>query len=333
MIFSAFVSIVLVALKLFVPVEISSQVGNQALASQSTADREREVWASLSPQARRIILERSRYIYRFDNDVYVDAYDMLYWHEESRKNIVTRRTQRSRGNFSRPITLSETVVYERDPELEAYFSIGGYPCIFWIDGVVANRSDLWHTPAYLNFRSGLGVADRDPKEMASRIKQELRRMLPIVCAVSPLDHAKGSDRIYSASSGRTIFRAVLVGDFSASHNTMSFAVRYKDQGLPHRGGQAFFLQPSRNVKDGRPIASLQTFGLLPHARGPVAAIAPPTRPQDEEIEYEVVDLRRYRLTPKEVAVAFVDGKLEIPIREVSNESGIWTCRETLLARP
>jgi hypothetical protein len=65
----------------------------------------------------------------------------------------------------------------------------------------------------------------------------------------------------------------------------------------------------------------------------VAAIAPPTRPQDEEIEYEVVDLRRYRLTPKEVAVAFVDGKLEIPIREVSNESGIWTCRETLLARP
>jgi hypothetical protein len=40
-----------------------------------------------------------------------------------------------------------------------------------------------------------------------------------------------------------------------------------------------------------------------------------------------------KLTPKELALAWVNGEIEIPYRELRRIDGEWVCEEHLLERP
>lgn len=300
----------------------------------SQPDREADIWRNLSAEQRQAIIERAKHIYKMPNGVIVDAYNLFNWQEEASRSIVREKVMRNRGAFSPMEVASVTYKYRENEALQAFYSIGGYGAHFWLDGKLIQDRQAWKTDSFSALRSKLGVTDLSSTSFDRDMESALLAILPVVVAVDPLAQKTNSDDIYSetnSNSGRNVYiNYAHICDISSDSSQMTFASAFRERAVRSRRPWYGKIANGDEVRDGFPSHSLDCYFLAPVGAAEQPALGSPQK--STNILYEVVDPKAYRMSVREVAVAFVDGLIEIPVREAKRSRGSWTCTEHLLSR-
>ncbi len=298
-----------------------------------------EIWDLLDRQTRKVIVERSRFVYQLDENLIIDAYELMSWREMLEDSIVKEkiREERRTTGIRRTLTIGYKWFYEIEPKRAAYFDIKTYPVMFWYSGLLLNnkveRRDLSH-------QALIDASSAQPgKTSDERVLSWIANELPLVTVVDPLTRTKEPDAIYTLiqSGGEQQVR-FSKGIVTSARNGM------RAMPIPRKGAVSLFdpypkqivIEPNSVRSDGKPDPALEAYMLFASIKTKQiqkSAFSSGSTTKNT-IEYSIKSPRAFQLRPKELAVLLMEGKLEIPYRVVEkNKSGEWVCTEYLLERP
>ena len=313
-----------------------------AYLSSSPKVRQAQVWASLDIDTRRVLVERSKYIYRH-GDVVVDAYFLLKWREEL-ESLMARHTLHS-TNKSGNLISKKVVGYEwrylDDPEFKAYFELRTYGVHFWYGGCLVNDSSLWGTDEYQSLRKAAGVQRGYSKDDKVKVQEWVESSFPMVLVVDPVSQRDRDTDAYSKRRSDLFLKRGVLADPFCEQVLLPLPNQGVIDSWPGKLRRSSFGSVKLpkligdEMRNGVPKLSVDYFLLIPEPQvSNSTALGPASRSINGSTSvYRLEQSKRYQISAKELAVMWLDGQLEIPYREVSRQGSYYTCSEHLLERP
>lgn len=265
---------------------------------------------------------------------------MMYWRERLDGLLYGEKIQklgRENGLKSKS-TLRVEWKYKTDDELEAYFEVPTYGALYWHRGVLINDRALWSTPDYASFRDVIGAGEGKSRTEIQAISDWVSQNLPLIVAVDPLRQRDPSQDLYSESDGDVTLVCGIIA--SALGKQSQFPTPSNGKIAAYPGDLTLDYKNSRTklpplsggrLRGGLPDSSLEAYLLRPTHNASQAAIGAASR--RGAVSCEVVDLRPFQLDAKELAILWLEGKIEVPFRSISRDENGWRCTEELLKRP
>lgn len=306
--------------------------------SEPTPEQLNDVWKQLDRQARKVIVERAQYVYRYDSDVLIDAFALLHWRDELDSHVQRKpkQSRRTKNGVVRVTTVGHEWSYRVDDKLKAYFSIESFPAMYWCGGVLLNEISVGSKgPSEISHHV-------EPYESAGSISPAtawMKNELPLIVAIDPLTQSKDSSKIYKAKEDEhgvklSIFKGLVAGPQS---RLKRLPIR-EDTTMMYTASvtQTYLVDPDSLDSKGLPPRSPEFFALVPSRQSTQASGGSAFRKHQhtsDRLVYRVEPLKIMRLTPKELAYAWINHEIELPYRELRRDSGEWVCTEHLLERP
>tara|TARA_R100000657_G_C4678090_1_gene124991 strand:+ start:1282 stop:2292 length:1011 start_codon:yes stop_codon:yes gene_type:complete len=295
------------------------------------------VWSELDREVQRILAERSRYVYQFDEDLIIDAYPLLSWRQMLEDAVVREkvRAERRINGIRRTETVGYNWFYEVRPEEEAAFDIRSFPAMFWYRGVLLNDTTQGRRASHQVLVDASVNEVGDSAE--SKILSWMKRHLPLVAAIDPITRAEAPDSVYGLTgSGNDRHARLRAGLVVSARDGL------RRMPMPRNGKVSYAslltrypIDPSSTRSDGKPDPGLESYLLLPAVRSVKRSgnVFTGGAQVSEDITYTIEPLKKYKLTAKELAVAWMEEKLEIPYRVIEKQGSELICVEHLLQRP
>lgn len=323
---------------------IQSQTASHKVSSLCTPpqSREAQVWATLDADTRRILVDRSSYVFKY-GEVVIDAYFLLKWREEL-ESLLSRYTvhsTRSNGSMRSKKVVGYEWKYLEKPEFETFFELPTFGVHFWFDGCLLNDKTMWDSEHYRSVRDEVGVAGYVSNADKAKAQDWVDAEVPLVLLVDPVAQRDPDVEAFSQTQSAVHLKRGVLADAFSEQVVLPVPHQGKLRVWPGKLRRSNFGSVQLpnlvgdEVRDGVPKLTADFFLLVPDPQsssGPV--LGPASRSQSGTVStYRVERAGRYKLDAKELAILWVDGVLEIPYREVVRVDGDYLCTERLLQRP
>lgn len=304
--------------------------------------RQAEIWSQLDQDTRRVLAQRSEYVYKFSDQLVIDAYDLLYWQERLDALLVRKTVQKynnHNGYRTKEITGYEWE-YRSDDETDEYFRIPTYGALYWHDGVLINEESRWNSSSYSAFIKQAGVDTVVSKSDKEIVKTWIKTNLPLLVVVDPMAQSDSDFDLYKNRSDGVYLMRGAIGSALGVQLELPTPMDGKITMFPgdlsesHRGSPTKMPDlVGRGLRNGAPGNQYDSYLLVPDSASSNGAAIGPSAGGRQWTEFEIADLRQFSIKPKELAVLWMEKKLEIPYRVLERNGSGWGSSEYLLQRP